>query len=171
MALGSPSVRRRHQWIADFNDSSNFTATIYVIDVIFFMFSVPEIVEHQLSIIKLHEHQRQSLENEVKTLTSAVEQHRKNFDNLKRERDRNVSKSQAKTDKMDATQSELSAKMKAIVDLTWELNEIRTKLTHTQQQLDTESADKAALQKSLDTITDDRNNVREKLRVNWLHQI
>lgn len=103
----------------------------------------------------------------MKTLTNAIEQHKKNLDNLKRERDRNVTKSQAKTDKMDATQSELATKMKSIVDLTWELNEIRTKLTHTQQQLDSASAENEALQKSLDAITDDRNDVREKLRVKF----
>lgn len=135
------------------------------------MISIPEIVENQLSTIKLHEHQRQSLENEVKTLTTAVEQHKKNFDNLKRERDRNVSKSQAKTDKMDATQSKLTTKMKTIVDLTWELNDARTKLTHTQQQLDTITAEKMALQKSLEAITDDRNDVREKLRVSHFYLI
>lgn len=129
---------------------------------------VSEIVDNQLSAIKLQEQHRQSLENEVKTLTISVEQYKKNLDNIKRERDRNVSKSQAKTNKMDATQSELATKMKAIVDLTWDLNETRTKLTHTQQQLDTISAEKVALQKSLDAITDDRNDVREKLRVNWL---
>lgn len=84
---------------------------------------------------------------------------------MKRERDRNVSNSQTKTTQMDAVQSELATKMKAIVDLTWELNETRTKLTHTQQQLDNVMAEKIALQKSFDAITDDRNDVREKLRV------
>lgn len=122
-------------------------------------------VENQLSIIKLKEIECQSLESKVKTLTGTVEQHEKNLNNMKRERDRNVSNSQTKTTQMDAVQSELQSKMKAIVDLTWELNETRTKLTHTQQQLDNVLAEKIALQKSFDAITDDRNDVREKLRV------
>lgn len=124
-----------------------------------------EMVENQLSIIKLKEIECQSLESKVKTLTGTVEQHEKNLNNMKRERDRNVSNSQTKTTQMDAVQSELQSKMKAIVDLTWELNETRTKLTHTQQQLDNVLAEKIALQKSFDAITDDRNDVREKLRV------
>lgn len=102
----------------------------------------------------------------MKTLTSAVEQHKKHLNNLKRERDRNVTNTQAKTDKMDATQCELSTKMKIITDLTWDLNQMRNKLTHTQQQLDSVLAERAALQKNLDAITEDRNEVREKLRVN-----
>lgn len=134
------------------------------------MRSISEIVEHQLSIIKLREQQCQSLENEVKTLTNTIEQHEKSLNNLKRERDRDVSNSQARTTKMDATQSELATKMKTIVDLTWELNEVRTKLTHTQQQLDSTTAENVAIQKNLQAITDDRNDVREKLRVNWVYR-
>lgn len=127
---------------------------------------VAEIVENQLSIIKLKELECQSLENQIKTLTGTVEQHEKNLNNLKRERDRNVNNSQSKTTQMDAVQSELAAKMRTIVDLTWELNEYRTKLTYVQQQLDNLMAEKTALQKNCDAITDDRNVVREKLRVN-----
>lgn len=134
------------------------------------MRSISEIVEHQLSIIKLREQQCQCLENEVKTLTNTIEQHEKSLNNLKRERDRDVSNSQARTTKMDATQSELATKMKTIVDLTWELNEVRTKLTHTQQQLDSTTAENVAIQKNLGAITDDRNDVREKLRVNWVYR-
>lgn len=104
-------------------------------------------------------------------MTTTVEQQQKNFNNLKRERDRNVSNTQAKNDKMDATQSELSSKMKVIADLTWDLSQTRTKLTHTQQQLDSVLAERAALQKNLEAITDDRNDVREKLRVTFNKQI
>lgn len=103
----------------------------------------------------------------MKTLTSTVEQHCKHLNNLKRERDRNVNNTQAKTDKMDATQSELSTKMKIIADLTWDLNQTRKKLTHTQQQLESVMAERAALQTNFETITDDRNEVREKLRVTF----
>lgn len=127
-------------------------------------------VENQVGIIKLQEQQCQSLENEVKTLTSAVEQHKKHLNNLKRERDRNVCNTQAKTDQMDATQSELSTKMKTIADLTWDLNQMRNKLTHTQQQLESVMAERAALQNNFEAITEDRNDVREKLRVNFSYQ-
>lgn len=126
---------------------------------------IPEIVEDQQIAIKLHDQQRQCLENEVKTLSSSVERYKKNLNGLKRERDRDMSNSHAKNDKMDATQSELATKMKDIVDLTWELNAAKAKLTHTQQQLDGALAERAALQKNLQTITDDRNDVREKFRV------
>lgn len=126
-----------------------------------------EIVDNQLGIIKLKEQQCQSLENEVKTLTSAVEQHQKNLNNLKRERDRDASNTQVKTNKIDAAQSELASKMKTIVDLTWELNEVRTKLSHTQQQLESTTAERTALQKNFEAITNDRNDVREKLRVSF----
>lgn len=137
-----------------------------VIDVISNVCFISEIVETQLGIIKLKEQQCQSLENTVKTLTTTIEQHEKCLNNLKRERDRDATNSQAKTTKMDATESQLAIKMKTIVDLTWDLNEIKTKMTHTQQQLDNMTAEKDALQTSLDAITDDRNEVREKLRVN-----
>lgn len=124
-----------------------------------------EMVENQASVIKLHEQRCQSLENEVKTLTSSLEYHKKKMNTLKRERDRDVTNSLVKNDKMDATQSELTIKMKAIADLTWDLNQTRTKLTHTQQQLETVMAERTALQNNLEAITDDRNDVREKLRV------
>lgn len=129
---------------------------------------ISAIVNDQLGVIKLREQQCQSLENEVNILTNAIEEHKKNFNNLKRERDRNVSNSQAKNDKMDATQSELATKMKEIIDLSWELNQTRIKLTHSQQQLETVTTEQITLQKSLDAITDDRNDVREKLRVSFL---
>lgn len=124
-------------------------------------------VENQASVIKLHEQRCQSLENEVKTLTSALEYHKKKMNTLKRERDRDVTNSLVKNDKMDATQSELTIKMKAIADLTWDLNQTRTKLTHTQQQLETVMAERTSLQNNLEAITDDRNDVREKLRVTF----
>lgn len=127
--------------------------------------SFSEMVENQASVIKLHEQRCQSLENEVKTLTSSLEYHKKKMNTLKRERDRDVTNSLVKNDKMDATQSELTIKMKAIADLTWDLNQTRTKLTHTQQQLETVMAERTALQNNLEAITDDRNDVREKLRV------
>lgn len=135
---------------------------------VFFSLSLPfasETVENQVGVIKLHEQRCQSLENEVKTLTTALEYHKKKMSTLKRERDRDVSNSLVKSDKMDATQSELAIKMKVIADLTWDLNQTRTKLTHTQQQLETVMAERTTLQKNLDAITDDRNDVREKLRV------
>lgn len=140
---------------------------IYVIDVIFNVCFILETVESQVGIIKLHEQRCQSLENEVKTLTTALEYHKKKMTTLKRERDRDVTNSLAKTDKMDATQSELTIKMKTIADLTWDLNQTRTKLTHTQQQLETLMAERTTLQKNLEAITDDRNAVREKLRVSF----
>lgn len=116
-------------------------------------------------VIKLHEQQRQSLENEIKTLKDLVQQQWKSLNDMKRERDRNATNSQAKANKIDATQSELSIKTKLIADLTWELDQLRIKLTHTQQQLDGLIAERMALEKNLEAITDDRNEVRDKLRV------
>lgn len=94
-----------------------------------------------------------------------MQQQQKHLNDMKRERDRNATNSQTNANKIDATQSELAIKTKLIADLTWELNEVRTKLTHSQQQLDAIIAERMALEKNLETITDDRNEVRDKLRV------
>lgn len=115
--------------------------------------------------IKLEQQQRQSLEMDVRTLTNLVEQQRKLLDNLQQERDRTVSNTQANANKADATQSQLAIKTRDIMDLTWELNEAKTKLKHTQQNLETIMGERAALQRTVDVITDDRNDARERLRV------
>lgn len=98
-------------------------------------------------------------------MNELIQQQSKSLNDIKRERDRNATNSQAKANKIDATQSELSIKTKLIADLTWELNEIRTKLIHAQQQLDTVCAERMTMEKQLLQITDDRNEVRDKLRV------
>lgn len=115
--------------------------------------------------IKLHEQQRQSLENEIKSLMDVIQRQKKSLNDTKRERDRNATHSQAKANRIDATQSELAIKMKLIADLTWELEKTQTKLSYVQQQLDSANAERDALEKSVETITDDRNDVRDKLRV------
>lgn len=122
-------------------------------------------VENQLDVIELQAQQCRGLENEVKTLTNAMKHFQKNTNNLKRERDKNINNSQVKNDKIDANESELAMKTKKIIDLTWELNKIQAKLAHTQQQFESLTAERTALEKNLDTINVDRNNVREKLRV------
>lgn len=124
-----------------------------------------EILMDQCDVIKLQDQHRQSLESELKTLNVTIEQLKKSFGDVKRERDRNATNSQVNAGKIDATQSELAIKAKIIAELTWELEEMRTKLTHTQQQYDSLAAERNALQKNLDAITDDRNEVRDKLRV------
>lgn len=126
---------------------------------------VSEILDDQRDVIKLQDQHRQSLESELKTLSATIEQQRKSLNDVKRERDRNATNSQVNAGRIDATQSELAIKTKEIAEVTWELEEIRTKLTHTQQQYDTLMAERNALQKSLDAITDDRNETRDKLRV------
>lgn len=122
-------------------------------------------MDDQRDVIKLQDQHRQSLESELKTLSATIEQQRKSLNDVKRERDRNATNSQVNAGRIDATQSELAMKTKEIAEVTWELEEIRTKLTHTQQQYDTLMAERNALQKSLDAITDDRNETRDKLRV------
>lgn len=124
-----------------------------------------EMLGDHLETIKLHEQQRQSLENEIKSLMDVIQQQKKSLSEMKLERDRNATHSQAKASRIDATQSELSIKIKLIADLTWELEKTQTKLSHVQQQLDSAKAERDALEKNIETITDDRNEVRDKLRV------
>lgn len=82
-----------------------------------------------------------------------------------RARDRNVSESQATTMRIDALHSELELKMKEIANLMGQLNEARTKYTHMQQQFLALSAERDTLAKTLETISADRDCVRQKLRV------
>lgn len=126
-----------------------------------------EILDDQRDAFKLHEQQRQSMENEIKSLMDVIQQQKKSLNEMKRERDRNASHSQVKAHQIDATQSELSIKIKLIADITWELEKTQTKLSHVQQQLDSANAERDALEKNLETITDDRNEVRDKLRVSY----
>lgn len=124
-----------------------------------------EILDDHRDAIKLHEQQQQSLENEIKSLLDLIQQQKKSLNEMKRERDRNATHSQAKANRIDATQSELSIKIKLIADLTWDLEKTQTKLAHVQQQLDSANGERDALGKNLETITVDRNEVRDKLRV------
>lgn len=127
--------------------------------------TIIETMAEQQNVIKLDEQQRQSLENDVKSLTNVIQQQNKSLNDLKRERDRNVANTQSNFDKIGATQSQLAIKTKEIVELTWELNEIRSKLAYTQQHFESITAERNALQKEFDAITEDRNEVRDKLRV------
>lgn len=134
---------------------------LYVIKMIL------EMLDDHRDAIKLHEQQRQSLENEIKSLMDVIQQQKKSLNEIKRECDRNATHSQAKANRIDATQSELSIKIKLIADLTWELEKTQTKLLHVQQQLGSKNAERDALEKELETITDDRNEVHDKLRVSY----
>lgn len=126
-----------------------------------------ELLDDHRDAIKLHEQQHQSLENEIKSLTDVIQQQKKSWSEMKRERDRNATHSQTKANRIDATQSELSIKIKLVADLTWELEKTQIKLSHAQQQLDSVNAERDALEKNLETITNDRNEVRDKLRVSY----
>lgn len=123
------------------------------------------VLDDQRDVIKLQEQHRQSLENEIKIHLTTIQRQTKALNTAKRERDKNATDSQVNAGKCDATQSELELKTKTIADLTEQLNEIRIKLTHVQQQFDSLSAERNSLQKSLNEIIEDRNVVREKLRV------
>lgn len=85
-----------------------------------------------------------------------------------RERDRNVGETQAHASKIDATQSELALRMKDIANVMGQLNEARTKFSHMQQQFHASAAERETLQKALETISADRDSVRQKLRVSLL---
>lgn len=115
--------------------------------------------------IKLEQQQRQSLENDVRTLTNVVDQQQKQLDNLKQERDRTASNTHASANKIDATQSQLAIKAREIMELTWQLNDVKSKLKHTQHNLDAIMAERATLQRSVDAMAEDRNDARERLRV------
>lgn len=128
-------------------------------------FAIIETVAEQQNVIKLDEQQRQSLENDIKSLTNVIQQQKKKLNDLKRERDRNATNAQGNFDKIGATQSQLAIKTKEIVELTGELNEIRSKLAYTQQHFESITAERNALQNEFDAITEDRNEVRDKLRV------
>lgn len=124
-----------------------------------------ELADAQKNTIKLEQQQSQSLENDVRTLTNLVDQQQKQLDNLKLERDRTVSNTHASANKIDDTQSQLTIRAREIMELTWELNDVKTKLKHTQHNLDAIMAERATLQRNVDAMTDDRNDARERLRV------
>lgn len=119
----------------------------------------------QKNAIRLEQKQNQSLEHDVRTLTNVVEQQQKALDNLKLERDRTVSNTHANVHRIDATQSQLTIKSREIMDLTWELNDTKTKLKHTQQNFDALLVERAALQRNVNVISEDRNDARDRLRV------
>lgn len=122
-------------------------------------------MDDQRDVIKLQEQHVQSLVNEIKTNLITIAQLKKTVVNVEKERDRNVCDSQITTEKMTAIKSELELKMKSIANLTEQLEETQTKLTHLQQQFDTLNAERNVLQRNHDGLLDDRNNVRDKLRV------
>lgn len=84
-----------------------------------------------------------------------------------RERDRNVGESQANAVKIDFAQSELELRQKEIANVMGQLNEARTKFSHQQQQFLALAAERDTLRKSLETVSADRDCVRQKLRVSF----
>lgn len=112
--------------------------------------------------LKLHQ---KKLESEIKTNSITIQQLQKVLSATERERDRNVTESQANAVKIDFTQSELELRMKEIASVMGQLNETRTKFSHMQQQFLALSAERDALQKAMETVGADRDCVRQKLRV------
>lgn len=112
--------------------------------------------------LKLHQ---TKLESELRTKSITIQQLQKVLSGTERERDRSVTESQANAVKIDFTQSELELRTKEIANLVGQLNEARTKFSHTQQQFLALSAERDTLQKSLQTVGADRDCVRQKLRV------
>lgn len=117
---------------------------------------------NMLKQLKLH---LKKLDDELRTNAITIQQLQKVLSATERERDRNVIESQANTVKIDFTHSELELKIKEIANTMGQLNESRTKFSHMQQQFFALSAERDTLQKSLETVSADRDCVRQKLRV------
>lgn len=122
-------------------------------------------MDDQRDVIKLQEQHLQSLENENKMHLATIQQLKTTVVNAERERDRNVSDSHFTTEKLDAKQSELDLKIRQVAELKEDNDAMQKKLCYVQQQYDSTVSERKALQKELNAIVEDRNVVREKLRV------
>lgn len=122
-------------------------------------------INEQQNIVKQQKLHQKKLESELRANAITIQQLHKALSATERERDRNVSDTQAHATKLDFTQSELELRIKEIANVTGQLNEARTKFSHMQQQFLALSAERDTLQKSLEGVSADRDCVRQKLRV------
>lgn len=129
------------------------------------------ILDDQRDVIKLQEHHVQSLENEIKIHLITIQQLKKTLYYVEKERDRNLTESQAINEKINTLKFEIELKTKSIAILTEKTEESQVKLIHLQQQFDAVTAEKNALQKSFDSLTEHMNVVRDKLRVMYTHVV
>lgn len=130
------------------------------------MFYILEIVNEQRDTIKLMEKNQNVLESEIKNHLVTIQRQSKALAEAERVRDRIYCDSQVNALKVDEVQNEHDFATKEYANIMLKLTETETRLKHTKQKQEMLTAERNTLQKSLETITDDRNVVRDKLRVN-----
>lgn len=113
------------------------------------------------------EKDRSVLEDEIKTHLTTIQRQSNELVATGKMRDRTVCNSQVNALKADEAQNEHQFAAKEIANLTLKLNETDTRLNHARQKQEALTAERNTLQKSLETITDDRNAIRDKLRVSF----
>lgn len=133
--------------------------------IVFLLAARTGTINEQHNMVKQLKLHQKKLESEIRTNSITIQQLQKLLSTMERERDRNVTESQANAVKIDFTQSELELRTKEIANVMGQLNEARTKFSHTQQQFLALSAERDSLQKALETVGADRDCVRQKLRV------
>lgn len=116
--------------------------------------------------VKVKQQHCHSIEIELNAQRLIVQRQAKALAAAERARDRKLCDSQMNATKVDAVKTEHELMTKTIADLTTKLTNIEMRLKHAKQKHDALTAERNALRKSLETTVAERDEAREKLRVN-----
>lgn len=121
----------------------------------------------------LHEQQQiKTMENEMRAILNASKKHNSGIAKIEKDRDKYLEESQVLADKVEMLQDEMMQKEHYIAELKEQSAESKTKLLQVQQLFETARSERNAFQRDLQACTEDRDDVKERLRViNSFHTV
>lgn len=126
---------------------------------------VIRINEERAEIILLHEQHIKTLETEIKQHLETEQKQRSMIAKVEKERDKNAEEAQVLSDKVEQCQDDLLFKMNQIAQLNETIDEQKMKLAQVQQQFEAARSERNAFQRDLQSTVEDRDDIRERLRV------
>lgn len=123
------------------------------------------IIGEQAEVIMLHEQHLKTLETEIKQHQETEQKQRSMIAKVEKERDKNAEEAQVLSDKVEQCQDDLLFKMNQIAQLNETIDEQKMKLAQVQQQFEAARSERNVFQRELQATVEDRDDIRERLRV------
>jgi chromosome segregation ATPase len=109
--------------------------------------------------------QIKTVENDVKGHILNLQKQKSLMIGVEKERDRNAEEVQAVGDKVDQLSEDMLVKQTQITQLKEKLVEVQVKLAQVQLLFETARTERSAFQRDLQTCTEERDNLKERMRV------
>lgn len=123
------------------------------------------IIGEQAEVIMLHEQHLKTLETEIKQHLETEQKQRSIIAKVEKERDKHAEEAQVLSDKVEQCQDDLLFKMNQIAQLNETIDEQKMKLAQVQQQFEAARSERNVFQRDLQATVEDRDDIRERLRV------